>query len=63
MLINKLGYSIPLDDLTEPKLKELKQILTVKPTVLPDYDFGNDTNFPVYRVSNTRIYIPKFFGI
>lgn len=63
MLINKLGYSIPLVDLTEPKLKELKQILTVKPTVLSDYDFGNDTNFPVYRVSNTRIYIPKFFGI
>ena len=60
MLINRLGYSIPLVDLTEPKLKELKQILTVKPQVLEAYDYGQVKSFTMYRLSEKRIYIPKF---
>ncbi len=63
MLINKLGYSIPLNKLTEVELKELKQILTVKPQILEAYDFGQVKSFPMYRLSEKRIYMPKFFGL
>jgi superfamily II DNA or RNA helicase len=62
-LISKKGYGVFLDSISEKELKELEKALTVKPTVLSDYDFGNDNSFPVYRLSDTRIYIPKFYGL
>lgn len=62
-LISKKGYGIFLDSIKKDELEALKKKLTVKPTVLSDYDFGDDTSFPVYRLSDTRIYIPRFYGI
>ena len=63
MLINRLGYSIPLEKLSEADLRELKNSLTVKPHTIEAYDFGNIKSFPMYRLSEKKIYIPKFFGI
>lgn len=62
-LISKKGYGLFLDSISESELKELEKALTVKPAVLADYDFGEDTSFPVYRLSDTRIYLPKFYGL
>ena len=62
-MISSKGYSILLDDIEKEDLAKLKSNLTVKPKVMADYDFGKDSSFPVYKLSNTRIYIPKFYGI
>jgi len=62
-LISKKGYGVFLNSISETELNGLKKTLTVKPSVLTDYDFGDDTSFPVYRLSDTRIYLPKFFGL
>jgi superfamily II DNA or RNA helicase len=61
--ISKKGYSIFLNSIKKDELEVLKNQLTVKPIVLSDYDFGEDTTFPVYRLSDTRIYIPKYYGL
>lgn len=52
-----------LDSISERELAALKQQTTVAPKVLTEYDFGNDLSFPTYRISDTRIYIPKYYGI
>ncbi len=62
-LISKKGYGVFLDSISETELKSLEKALTVKPSVLAEYDFGTDTAFPVYRLSDTRIYLPKFYGL
>jgi superfamily II DNA or RNA helicase len=63
MLINKLGFSIPLTDLTELELKELKENLIFKANVIEAYDFGQAIPFKMYRMSEKKIYIPKFYGL
>jgi superfamily II DNA or RNA helicase len=62
-IITKKGHGIFLDSIQKDELELLKKLLTVKPVVLTDYDFGEDSSFPVYRLSDTRIYIPKFYGL
>jgi len=62
-LITSKGYGIFLNTINPEELELLKKALTVKPVVLTDYDFGDDTSFPVYRLSDTRIYVPRFYGL
>jgi len=62
-VITNKGYGIYLNSITKDELESLKTALTVKPLVLADYDFGEDNSFPMYRLSDTRIYIPTFYGI
>lgn len=58
-VLTSKGYRIPYND---THFKLIKSELTVKPFVLPDYDFGNKP-FPVYRKNEKYIYLPKFYGI
>ena len=60
-LISKKGYGVFLDSIED--VEQLQKALTVKPIVLTDYDFDEDTAFPVYRMSDTRIYLPRYYGI
>lgn len=62
-LISKNGYGIYLDSITPEEVEKIKRGLTVKPIVVSDYDFGSDKSFPVYKLSDTRIYLPKWYGI
>lgn len=62
-LISRSGYSIKLDQITPEQLTKLKKNLTVKPKVISEYSTDKDTSFPVYRISNTRIYLPRYYGI
>jgi len=57
--IGHRGYAIPYN---QAHYELIKKELTVKPFVLPDYDFNNKP-FPVYRKSEKWIYLPKFYGI
>lgn len=62
-IINSKGYGILKNSLTKDEEQELKEELTVKPNVLPDYDFGDNKPYPVYRFNSTRYYVPKYWGI
>lgn len=62
-LISKKGYGVFLNSISKDELESLEKTLTVKPSVLTDYDFGADTSFPVYRLSDTRIYLPRYYGL
>ena len=60
--ITHKGYGLDRETVSTELYKKIKEELTVKPTVIPDYDFGTQS-FPVFRHNKTRIYLPKFFGI
>lgn len=62
-MINRLGYSKELSDFTQEQLEQIKANLTVKPEVIPDYDYGQVEPFEVYRTSEKRLYMPKFYAI
>ena len=57
-----LGYALPKQDISNDLLEEIRSLLLVKPFVNPDYQF-NEKPYAVYRQSEKKIYIPKFFGI
>lgn len=60
--ITKVGYGIRLDSITKSELTSIKKDLTVQPEVYTDYQKDN-AHFPVYRISETKVYVPKYYGI
>ena len=60
--IGALGYSIPLKSLPPHFLENIKQDLTVKPLENPNFP-SNENAFPVYRISKSKVYLPRFYGI
>jgi superfamily II DNA or RNA helicase len=61
--ITNKGYSILTNSLSDKEREELFKSLTARPIVFSDYNGANDNSFPVYRESDTRIYMPKFYGL
>tara|TARA_B100001758_G_scaffold36350_1_gene27632 strand:- start:1909 stop:3333 length:1425 start_codon:yes stop_codon:yes gene_type:complete len=60
--IGPKGYTILKSSLTPQQQQQIKNDLTAKPLV--QYNMGNDTkSFPVYRESNMKLYVPRFYGI
>lgn len=62
-ILSKNGYGILMNSIQEEEIKDLKENLTVKPIAFADYDFGADTAFEVYRLSDKYFYMPKYFGL
>jgi superfamily II DNA or RNA helicase len=60
--IGHLGYSITLKSLPPHFLNEIKTDLTVKPLENPNFQ-TNEIAYPVYRISKTKIYLPRFYGL
>lgn len=58
------GYTIPKQELTEHQLKNIRKTLTVKP-VTGGAAFGavDAVEYPIYRESSNKIYLPRFYGI
>jgi len=52
--ITSKGYKIPLN---YPKVNELKKELFVQPYC------ENPVRFPIFRISDKFLYIPKYYGI
>jgi superfamily II DNA or RNA helicase len=52
------GYTIPKSELTEQQIFSIKKDLTVKPFV----HGGDQITYPVFRESNSKIYVPRFYG-
>lgn len=61
-VLSNRGYGIDISSISDTELESLKETLTVKPNVMDDYNDSIEP-FPVYRISEKRIYVPKYFGI
>ena len=57
------GYSLKKSELTEEQLTYLKSDLTVAPKTVPGYGADEPEPFELYRENDTKIYIPKHYGI
>ena len=58
----KKGYTIYKKSLSIDQQHEIRKELTVSPFV-PKTSFANIVSFPIYRESNNKFYLPKFYGI
>jgi len=65
--LGKRGYTIPKASLTEEDMAFLKQDLFLKPEVPGAVNYGGANQdasaFPVYRESDKKLYIPRFYGV
>ena len=60
--ISNKGYCIYKNNFPEKELDLIRKELTVKPFV--NKNFSQDVNpFKIYRESNKKLYLPKFYGI
>ncbi len=59
--IGPRGYSIPLKQLPGHFLENIRSELNVKPIENPNFQ-GSEA-FPVYRISNTKIYLPRYYAV
>lgn len=59
--IGQKGYTILKNELTNDELNAIKKELSVKPYV-PGAPVANAHTFPVYRESNNKIYVPRYYG-
>jgi len=63
MYLGKKGYTIPKNDISVNDILEIKKTLKVKPNVNPGMmGTSFDLSFPIYRESNTKLYVPRYFG-
>ena len=53
-MITSKGYKIPIN---HPRIREFKKELVVRPFV------ENAVAYPIYRISEKNIYLPKYYGI
>ena len=57
------GYTILKSELTETQLQYIRKTLTVRPVVGGAAYGATDTvEYPVYRESSNKIYLPRFYG-
>jgi superfamily II DNA or RNA helicase len=59
--LSSRGYSMTLRSLPSHFLENIKRELYVKPLENPNFP-GNTQGFPVYRLSKSKIYLPRYYG-
>ena len=59
--LNHRGYAVLKEALSKEDTDAMKKALTVRPNVAPG--FGKPESFPLYFESQTRWYLPRFWGI
>jgi superfamily II DNA or RNA helicase len=58
------GYTIFKNTLSDKELKKIKSDLTIKPYKgIIQYSQKCDNTYPIYRESDKKIYIPRYYGI
>ena len=63
MKLNKSGFIIKKDDISNTEIKELRTNLTVSPFTMNDYGKNIEKKFTVYMESPNKLYLPRFYGI
>ena len=61
-IMSHRGYAILKSGLSDEESKRLRKTLTVMPKVDPKFSAGIDP-FPIYFESESRYYVPRFWGI
>jgi superfamily II DNA or RNA helicase len=59
--LSQSGYTITLKSIPEHFLENIRKELTVKPIENPNNP--SEPSFPVYRISKTKVYLPRFYGL
>jgi len=57
--LGKKGYTLFKSELSVLQIKKIRQDLTVKPFST----HSNEASYPVYRESETKLYVPRYYGI
>ena len=60
--ISHRGYSIALKSLPPHFLNNIKSELYVKPIENPNFQ-SNETAYPIFRISKSKIYTPRYYGL
>ena len=60
--IGHIGYTLKLSTLPSHFLENIRQELYVKPLENPNFP-TNESAYPVFRISKSKIYIPRYYGI
>lgn len=58
--LGKKGYTVFKNNITKEEHKKIKQDLNVKP--FTTHSFGNDVSYPIYRESERKFYLPRYYG-
>ena len=61
-ILCRKGYGVDKASLPESSIEQIKKQLIVSPKVQGDYGMGPD-EWPVYRQSPKRLYLPKFYAM
>ncbi len=59
--LGKKGYTVFKNELSKEQYKKIKQELNVKP--FTTHSFGNEVTYPIYRESERKIYLPRYYGV
>ena len=63
--LGQKGYTIPKNELTIEKQKQIRNDLTIKPFVMgsPMNNSEGNKTFPAYRESGNKFYVPHYYGV
>ena len=61
--LGQKGYTIPKKELTAEQEKKIRTDLTVKPFTNIGMGTNNQKEFPSYRESSNKFYVPHYYGI
>ena len=62
--LGQKGYTIPKNELSIEEQKQIRNNLTIKPFSPRDYAPSSEqTNYPAYRESENKFYVPHYYGI
>lgn len=60
--LGQKGYTIDKVNMSETEIEKIKQELIVKPRTIPTA-MTKPVEFPIYRESTKKLYIPRFYGL
>jgi len=61
--LGQKGYTIPKNELTIEKQKQIRNDLTIKPFVMGSPMNNEQKTFPAYRESGNKFYLPHYYGV
>jgi len=61
--LGQKGYTIPKNEITIEKQKQIRNDLTIKPFIMGIQMSNEQKSFPAYRESSNKFYVPHYYGI
>lgn len=61
--LSNRGYAVLKTEKNKKLIKDLKRDLIVSPLIIPNGTFANQKEYPIFLESDTKLYIPKCYGL